>query len=110
MFCPKCGSEYVEGITECADCKVALKPEPPRQVHRTPREFIEVLQTYNAGDIALIRSLLDNDDIEYIFQGDTVNSIYPLLLPATLIVRKDQVERVRELVQHMQVTFLAMSA
>lgn len=26
-WCPKCKSEYVEGMTECADCKVALVDE-----------------------------------------------------------------------------------
>ncbi len=27
MWCPECKNEYIEGITRCADCKVALVPE-----------------------------------------------------------------------------------
>jgi len=109
MFCPKCGAEYIEGIVECADCRVPLKLEPPRHVDRKPKEFTEILRTFNQGDIALIKSILDNERIEYIFYGEYFNQVGPLIQPATLIVRKDQAERVRELLKGMNVTFLGVS-
>jgi hypothetical protein len=30
LWCPSCGAEYVASATRCADCRVALSPEPPR--------------------------------------------------------------------------------
>lgn len=37
MFCPKCKTEYIEGIKTCADCKVSLVKELP-----PPAETAEV--------------------------------------------------------------------
>ncbi|MCZ7525248.1 MAG: hypothetical protein M5U14_01975 [Acidimicrobiia bacterium] len=29
LWCPSCGAEYVAGSRSCADCRVALQPNPP---------------------------------------------------------------------------------
>ena len=31
MFCPKCGDEFIAGITICPDCELSLVDEPPSQ-------------------------------------------------------------------------------
>lgn len=40
-WCPKCKSEYVEGMTQCADCKVALVDELGEETHEDT-EFVSV--------------------------------------------------------------------
>ncbi len=109
MFCPVCRSEYVEGVTECHDCRVPLVKVLKDPLDEPPIEFEEVLQTYNQGDIAVIRSLLDNEDIQYFFRGEIFNLVDPLIQPAKLHVRKDQSKRVREMLANLNVTFLGVS-
>ena len=109
MYCPHCGYEYVEGVTECADCGAKLQPHPPRTARRTPKEFVEILSTYNQADIAFIKSLLDNERVEYFFVGENFNQIGQLIQPATLVVRKDHVERSREVLKNLKVTFLGIA-
>jgi hypothetical protein len=109
MFCPLCKSEYVEGVKECYDCHLPLVKELPDLGKEPAIEFEEVLQTYNQGDIAVIRSLLDNEEIQYFFRGEIFNLVDPLIQPARLHVRKDQSKRVRELLANLSVTFLGVS-
>ncbi len=109
MFCPECGAEYRDGFTECTDCRVALVAElPPEQTHNTVG-YERLLSTFNLGDIAVIKSLLDDAGIEYFFRGEIFNQIDPLIQPAILLVRKDQVEIARSLLGDMNVSFLGIS-
>lgn len=109
MFCPVCRSEYMEGIAECHDCHVALVAELTDPLDVPPIEFEEVLRTYNQADLAVIRSVLDDGEIEYFFRGEIFNLTYPLVQPARLFVRKDQAARVRELLGEFNVTFMGLS-
>jgi hypothetical protein len=108
MYCPQCGSEYVEGVTECPECRVRLRPEPPREIRRKPKEFVEVVYTYNAGDVALIKSILDSEKVEYLFTGENFLQLFPCIQPATLLVRKEHLERARERLEPLKVTFLGV--
>lgn len=55
-WCPKCKSEYREGITECADCKVALVEELETvtenpQMPELPQQMYEQLIQEQAQDL-----------------------------------------------------------
>ena len=104
MFCPKCKAEYVDGKTRCADCKVDLVytlPEEKKQPHKPSfKPFMDVM---NPADIAIIKSILDEAEIDYYFQGDTAHAIYiPMLEPAILMVREDQFETVEGLLRDLE--------
>jgi hypothetical protein len=110
MYCPRCHAEYNPEVVTCADCGVALVPVLVDPTKRKPKEFVEVVSTFNLGDIALIRSLLNNEHIEFFFQGENFNQVDPLIQPVKLFVRKEKAARVQKLLSGMNVTFLGVSA
>ncbi len=109
MFCPQCKAEYRDGIAVCATCQVPLVEELPPEPEPAFVEFEEVLQTYNPADVAFIESLLKGEGITYLFQEEAFNQI-PSVVPARLLVRKDQVELAREILRDTQLTFMAVES
>ena len=108
MFCPECKAEYREGIAVCSDCKVPLVDELPEEAEPGFVDFEEVLRTYNPADIAFIKSLLEGENITYFFQGEFFNQMEAPVVPARLLVRKDQVEMARAILQDMELAFMAV--
>jgi len=107
MFCPKCRSEYIEGITTCTDCGILLVESivEPEQY-----QFVEILETFNLADIAVIKSIFDNADIEFLFLGENFNQIEQLVQPARLGVREDQVDEARKILKDMDIRYFGISS
>jgi hypothetical protein len=108
MLCPKCEREYEEDIYVCSECGVSLVPEllpdPKKESLELP-EFEEILFTPSSGDMAVIKSLLDNEGIIYCFRGEFFSSVHPLAQPARLMVRTDQAEGVKEILESLNITY-----
>lgn len=71
-------------------------------------EFIDytaVLATLNGGDIAIIKSVLDSVNITYFFQGENFNYWGRGVMPARLMVKKDQVEEAKEILKDLKLNF-----
>lgn len=49
-WCPKCKNEYVEGITTCADCDVALVDELPKEMSDDMPVILGHIDTKEAGE------------------------------------------------------------
>jgi hypothetical protein len=103
MFCPKCGNEYREGFYKCADCGLDLVGAlPPEQTDNLGKvQFVEVFSTYQQGDIAFIKSVLDGEGITYFFQGESSIMIIAAGAYARLMVAADEADRARELLQEL---------
>ncbi|MGV8057045.1 MAG: hypothetical protein AB2L12_03270 [Smithellaceae bacterium] len=101
MFCPKCKAEYREGFYKCADCCIDLVVELPSEsapeaVFDDP---VEIYSTYQQGEIAFVKSILEGEGIPFFFQGES-----PLLISmayARLFVNADEADRVKEILQNL---------
>ncbi len=69
MFCPKCRTEYKEGITVCADCGTALVAMLPPELPENP-ELVTVLTTGDLSTVALAKSILEEAGIAYVAKGE----------------------------------------
>jgi hypothetical protein len=102
MICPHCRSEYEEGTNICSECRSLLIGLSPREPAPDYVEFKEILATYNAVEIAIIKSLLDPEGIDYYFKSEFFNYMEPLAQPARLMVRKDQADEARQILKELR--------
>ena len=118
MFCPKCKAEYREGFTNCTHCHVSLvewlqEDQEKPQASGYDAEYIEykqVLSTYNLGDIAIIKSILDGENIDYYFQGENFHSIRPRVEPAILMAKASQLQEVIELIKDVDLHYMLIAS
>ncbi|RKY72748.1 MAG: hypothetical protein DRP97_00190 [Candidatus Latescibacterota bacterium] len=73
-------------------------------------DFEQVLATFNPADIAIIRSLLDGEEVDYFFHGEHFSRLRPLVEPARLMVAKDQVQKATEILKDLELTYMPFSA
>ena len=107
MFCPKCKAEYRQGFEKCDDCDVALVAELPPEPETEYVDYEEVLTTFNSAEIALMKSLLDSEEIPYFFHGEAFGQMTGLAVPAKLMVKKEHVETARELLKDLKLSLLS---
>ena len=68
-------------------------------------EFVEIASTYNQGDIAVIRSILEGSGIKYFLQDEFFNIARPFLEPVKVMVEKSCAEDAKELLKDIDLTF-----
>ena len=109
MWCPKCRAEYREGFDKCADCNVDLVKKAPAESKVEYTEYECVLKTYNPADVAMIKSIFENENITYFVKGEQFTSIQPLVEPARIMVKQDQAEQAKEILKKFEVQFMGIN-
>jgi hypothetical protein len=112
MFCPKCGEEFSWDVMVCPTCDVDTVDRLPGPEPTPDVELVRVLATGDAGLIALAKSLLEGETIDYFVRGDGLQDLFGLgrmtsysfaMGPAEFLVRAEDADRARELLEGLTV-------
>lgn len=76
----------------------------------SPR-FKEILKTFNAGDIAFVKSLLDENDIHYYINNENANMVGMLTFaePMRVMVEESQYSAAKEMLAEFEGNFTKFS-
>ena len=73
------------------------------------RDFIAfepILETHSAGERAFLKSILDAEKIAYFIEGEHAAPYMFNALPQRVMVRRDQADMARELLNSLERTFI----
>ncbi len=109
-WCPQCGETYRWYERECPTCGVELEDAPPAEPGLPDIELLSVLKTEDAGLVAVARSVLDAEGIEYVLRsvdGRDIGSAFggsneAIFGPAEIVVRAGDADRARELLELLE--------
>jgi hypothetical protein len=68
-------------------------------------EFVSIIETHNAGDRVLIKSLLDAEGITYYIQNEFVAPYLFNALPMRFMVVKGQADQALEILQGIDLSY-----
>jgi uncharacterized protein YbaR (Trm112 family) len=116
VVCPNCSCELElsneerrKGKIRCPECELAIDfaSNPPKIIE--DENYQEILQTLNQGDISVIKSILEDGNIDYFTLGENFLGVRPLLEPVRLFVNEDQIEQAKELLQDFELKIFGFS-
>jgi hypothetical protein len=111
MYCPQCLTDYRDGFSECADCRVRLVAGTPPERPSHCLDAIPVFETREIFGFHLAAGALEEAGIEFAVEGDdprTDPSSWTGLVGPTpfagkchcrILVRSEDVARARDILE-----------
>ena len=106
ITCPNChwelsldNDERTSGKIHCPECEsfIDFTTDPPTVKNK--KEYSQLFYSLNQGDIGIVKSILDDGDIDYYIFGENFLSVDPLIQPARFFIANDQIEDAKELLK-----------
>jgi hypothetical protein len=117
IVCPNCSvelnpdeEEQETGIANCTECEslIDFTADPP--VVKKRKEYTQLFSSLNQGDIGILKSILDNEGIDYYVFGENFLSIDPLIQPARFFILNEQINEARKLIKDFDFKIFGTSA
>jgi len=102
-FCPKCRSEYLEGVKICQDCQVQLVDELPPKEEVDYLELVELQKVPNEVFGVMMKGILENNGISVVLRAskipwyDGIASTWTTYYWGKLLVPKEEFERSKKI-------------
>jgi GTP cyclohydrolase III len=116
QICPNCGAslkatqeEEDSEVVHCDECDAVIDFREKEPVVQKKEEYVELFSTMNQGDIALIKSILDNASIDFYVLGENFLSVEPLVQPAKFYVAAGRVNDAKELLKEFKLHIYGVS-
>ncbi len=114
--CPNCqselsisGDEFQSGGFRCPECDsfIVLLDGKPEVL--ADKNYVQLLSSLNQGDIAIIKSMLDDAEVDYYVTGENFLAVRPLLEPAVFYVDEKDLELAKDILKDFELHLFGFS-
>ena len=116
ITCPDCQSvikvsaeELQSGGFRCPECETYIAIVNGKPEAEEDKNYVKLLSSLNQGDIALIKSMLDDAEIDYYAAGENFLSVRPLLEPVLFYVNEKDLELAKEILKDFNLHLFGFS-
>lgn len=97
------------GKVHCPECEavIDLRVNPPELLNK--ENYVELLSSLNQGDIALIKSILEDSEVDYYVFGENFLGAGLLIQPARFFVNENQLEEAKEVLKDFKLNIWGTS-
>jgi hypothetical protein len=116
IVCPNCQSsirvtrEEVESSGfRCPECEIFIVITNGKPESSEDKNYIRLLSSLNQGDIAIIKSMLDNAEVDYYTAGENFLGVRPLIEPVIFYVNEKDMKLAKDILKDFELHLFGLS-